>query len=58
MIIGIAGYARSGKDAAAKILVEHYGYERRAFADILRSALLTLNPVVKGTPRVSQKFAD
>jgi dephospho-CoA kinase len=45
MIVGISGYARSGKDEAAKALVE-MGFERRAFADKLREFLLALNPMV------------
>jgi hypothetical protein len=44
--IGISGYARSGKDSVAAILVEEYGYTRVAFADALRDALYVLNPVV------------
>lgn len=45
MIIGLSGYARSGKDEAAKALV-NAGYERRAFANIMRDFLYRLNPVV------------
>lgn len=45
-IIGISGYARSGKDSVAEVLVTNEGYERRAFADTLRSALLALNPTL------------
>lgn len=43
-IIGISGYARSGKDSIGKILVEQHGYTRLSFADLLREALLLLNP--------------
>lgn len=45
-IIGLSGYARSGKDEAAKILVEEYGFTRVAFADKLRDVLYALNPIV------------
>lgn len=45
MIIGLSGYARSGKDEAAKGLVE-LGFQRVAFADRLREFLYTLNPAV------------
>lgn len=45
-LIGLSGYARTGKDEVAKILVSEYGYERRAFADALRKILYALNPVV------------
>jgi len=46
LIIGLSGYARSGKDEAAKVLVEHYGFRRVAFADKLRECLYELNPIV------------
>ena len=46
MIIGISGYARSGKDSVANILVQDFGFERRAFADKLREALYALNPII------------
>jgi dephospho-CoA kinase len=46
MIIGLSGYAQSGKDTIAQILVEDYGYSRIAFADIIRTAVYRLNPIV------------
>lgn len=45
MIIGLAGYARSGKDTAAEALVAA-GWKRVAFADTLREFLYRLNPLV------------
>lgn len=45
-IIGLSGYARSGKDEAASILVEEFGFTRVAFADKLREVLYALNPIV------------
>lgn len=45
-IIGLSGYARSGKDEAAKVLVEKFGFVQVAFADKLREVLYQLNPVV------------
>lgn len=44
-IIGLSGYARSGKDEVAKIFVKE-GYTRVAFADKLREVLYALNPIV------------
>ena len=52
MIIGLSGYARSGKDEVAKILVEDYGYTRVAFADKIRELLLETNPQVKDGFRI------
>lgn len=45
MIIGLSGYARSGKDEAAKGL-ERIGFHRVAFADKLREFLYKLNPIL------------
>lgn len=47
-IIGLSGFARSGKDEAAKILVEEFGFKQVAFADKLREVLYALNPLVVG----------
>ena len=46
MIIGLSGYAQSGKDTVAQILVEDYGYTRVAFADKLRELLFAMDPPV------------
>lgn len=45
-LIGLSGYARSGKDTAAAVLVEEFGFTRIAFADKLREFLLALDPIV------------
>lgn len=44
-IIGLSGYARSGKDEVAKFLIEGHGFQRVAFADKLRDVLYELNPM-------------
>lgn len=44
-IIGLAGFAGSGKDEAAKALVG-LGYRRIAFADVLREMALAIDPFV------------
>jgi cytidylate kinase len=46
MIIGLTGYAQSGKDTVAKILVENYGFTRVAFADKIRDFLYETNPMI------------
>ena len=55
MIIGLSGYARSGKDTVAEYLVEEHGFTRRAFADSIREALLQLDPhiTIDGTHNIS-----
>lgn len=45
-LIGLHGFTGSGKDTAADILGVIQGYERYAFADALRDALETIDPLV------------
>ena len=47
MIIGLTGYAQSGKDTVAKVLTDNFGFERVAFADPIRKLLYEMNPTVK-----------
>lgn len=44
--VAFLGFARAGKDTAAEVAVEEFGYERFAFADKLRDCLYALNPTV------------
>lgn len=46
-LIGLCGYAGSGKDTAAAVLVDEHGWERRAFADKLRWVAEEANPLVE-----------
>jgi hypothetical protein len=52
LIVGLSGYAQSGKDTVAQILVDNYGFKRLAFADKIRDMLYYLNPLVKEGFRV------
>lgn len=47
MIIGLTGYAQSGKDTVANILVNNYGYTRVAFADKIREFVYRTNPLIE-----------
>jgi hypothetical protein len=47
MIIGLSGYAQTGKDTVAEHIVKNYGFARVAFADPIREALYKLNPKVR-----------
>lgn len=51
VIVGITGYARSGKDTAARALIGALGYKKVAFADALKRDLMVLDPYIddKGT---------
>lgn len=53
-IIGLTGYARSGKDTIANILVEEHGYIRIGFADAIRDFLLKLNPILMDGHRLGE----
>lgn len=44
-LVGLSGYARSGKDSAARVLLSA-GWQRISFADKLREFLLALDPTV------------
>ncbi len=47
-IIALSGFARAGKDEAASVLVNEFGFVQVAFADKLRDVLYALNPLVIG----------
>jgi hypothetical protein len=49
-IIGLIGYAQSGKDTTANILIKEYGYSRLAFADKVKDLLYAVNPMVACSP--------
>ena len=44
MIIGLTGYAQSGKDTLAGMLIGLHGYQRIAFADKIREFLYETSP--------------
>lgn len=45
-LIGLSGYAQTGKDTVGQLLVQEWDYQRVAFADSLREMLYALNPMV------------
>ncbi len=54
MLFAFSGFKNSGKDTAAKVLIEEYGFIKVAFADALREALLILDPWISYTePRLN-----
>lgn len=46
MIIGLAGFAGSGKDTVAKFLIEDWNYKRYAFADAIKETLYDTDPFI------------
>jgi len=45
-IIGISGYAGSGKDTVADLLEKFYGIKKMGFADPLREMAMAIDPIV------------
>lgn len=58
MIIGLSGYAQSGKDSTAELLCLNYKYKRQAFADPMRQALMIINPKLDSITRLSEYVDD
>lgn len=48
-VIGLTGYAGSGKSTVASYLVEEHGYTRLSFAGPLKKMLRTLDPLVSSS---------
>ncbi len=46
VLIGLCGYAGVGKDTAAEVLIEEFGYKRVAFADPIRDSVIALDPYI------------
>lgn len=46
MIIGLSGYARSGKDTVAGMLIGLHQYQRVAFADKIKTFLYEIDPLI------------
>lgn len=45
-VIGLSGYARSGKDTVADYLCTTHGFTKMSFADPMREALYRVNPLI------------
>lgn len=45
-LVGMSGYAQSGKDTVGQILHDQHGFRRLAFADSLRELALKIDPFV------------
>lgn len=54
-VLGLTGYASSGKDAVADILAEEFGYERVAFADPVKRVAYCIG--WDGTKRAPSTYA-
>ncbi len=57
-VLGLSGWARSGKDSVAEFLEERCGYTKMSFAQPIRDALMKLDPMIDVfDARVSLKSA-
>lgn len=45
-VIGVAGFAQSGKDTTGQFLIDAHGFTRVSFADAVRETLYALNPLI------------
>ena len=50
-VIGITGWAGSGKSTVAEYLVKEHGFTRLSFAAPLKKMLRTLNPIIGNAPK-------
>jgi hypothetical protein len=57
MIVGLSGYAGSGKDTAGEALIER-GFVRLAFADEVKKALLILDPHIPSADAAPVRVSD
>lgn len=53
MIIGVSGYAQTGKSTTADILVRDFNYVEKSFAGPLKEALLKLDPYIDTNTRLA-----
>lgn len=58
MIIGLSGYARSGKDTAADRLVNQHMFTRYSFAAPMKEAMYKLNPIVHSDSIGNFRYKD
>lgn len=56
MLIAMAGLAGSGKDTAAAVLIEEYGYTKIALADAVRDLAYAINPITTVRPATHSRL--
>lgn len=57
-IIGLSGFAQSGKDTSGRHLIDNHGFTRYAFADRIREIMLDLDYRLNGTVTVKSLIQE
>lgn len=57
-LIGVCGYAGSGKDTVAKVLAEEYGFKHRFFGTKLREMAMDINPIIQLNDNTYERYAS
>lgn len=57
-IIGLTGYARSGKDTVGEILTSQHGFTRLAFADGVRNLAARIDPILDNNGRRLSSYIE
>lgn len=58
ILTGLMGAKRSGKDTFGGILVDSYGFQRFAFADVMKESLLALDPIIGYDGHVCRRLSE
>ncbi len=54
MLVAFSGFKTAGKDAAASVLINEYGFQKIALADPVRDLAYAINPIVEVEVEVDQ----
>lgn len=57
VIVGITGRAQHGKDTAANVLIEEFGFTRYGLADPLKEIALAIDPIIDSELRLGKVVA-
>lgn len=58
MILGFSGFKGAGKDEAASVLVNEFGFTQVALADGVRSLVYAINPIIDGSFGLQYRLQD
>lgn len=58
LIIGLSGYAYVGKDEVGEILCRDHGFKRHAKGDLIKRAMVDIDPMIEISDRQSERLSD